>query len=190
MRKYGRVQTRFRVNYKKGMTAKVKKTIINLMIPSVDKGIVGGFYIMFFIGGVGQGSKILDISKILTCKFCGSQAGCQIVMTYYYFSFFFIPLFKWNRRFLIKMPCCGAVYELNAEVGKALARGEQAEIRNEDLKLLQEGNGRWTGSGQTGAQFREADGDEEIPETRRCPLCKYEAPGEFKYCPNCGQRLR
>ena len=93
MRKYGRVQTRFRVNYKKGMTAKVKKTIINLMIPSVDKGIVGGFYIMFFIGGVGQGSKILDISKILTCKFCGSQAGCQIVMTYYYFSFFFIPLF-------------------------------------------------------------------------------------------------
>ena len=145
---------------------------------------------MFFIGGVGQGSKILNVSKQLTCKFCGSQVGCQIVMAYYYFSFFFIPLFKWNRRFLIKMSCCGAVYELNPAVGKALARGQQAEIRNEDLKLLQEGKGRAAASWQAGSQFGESETDEEIPQTRCCPICKYESPGEFRYCPNCGHRLR
>ena len=51
-----------------------------------------------------------------------SYGRYQVFMTYMYFSFFFIPLFKWNRRFYVKMSCCGAVYELDPEKGKALAR--------------------------------------------------------------------
>ncbi len=142
---------------------------------------------MFFIGGVGQGSKLFQYPKLLACKFCGSQAGCQIVMTYYYFSFFFIPLFKWGKRFFVRMQCCDAVYELAPEVGKAIARGEGTDIRGEDLKLVQDGKQRFTISSQP-AQLGE--GEEELPKTRRCPVCKYESPGEFRYCPNCGQRLR
>ena len=62
-------------------------------------------------------------------------------MTYMYFSFFFIPIFKWNRRFFVEMSCCGAVYELDLEVGKRLLRGEEVEITESDLTLRQDGNG-------------------------------------------------
>lgn len=144
---------------------------------------------MIFIGGVSQGSKILQYARSLMCQYCGSLAQCQIVMTYYYFSFFFIPLFKWNKRFFVKMACCEAVYELNPEVGKAIARGEQVEIRSEDLKLMEDGKRRYTTYGQAAGQ----NGGEEAPDpskTLRCPICKHESPGDFKYCPMCGQRLR
>lgn len=142
---------------------------------------------MFFIGGVGQGSKVLNFSGTILCRFCGSQSGCQVVMTYYYFSFFFIPLFKWNKRYLIRMSCCDAVYELAPDVGRAIARGEMVEIRDQDLKLVQDGRYRYSSVQASAAQ----DGEpEEIPQTRRCPICKSEVPGEYKYCPHCGQRLR
>ncbi len=138
---------------------------------------------MFFIGGVGQGSKALNFSGTIQCRFCGSQSRCQIVMTYYYFSFFFIPLFKWNKRFLVQMLCCDAVYELAPEAGRAIARGEMVEIREQDLKRIQDGRYRYS-SVQT------PEAQSELPEVRRCPICKSEVPGEYKYCPNCGQRLR
>ena len=47
---------------------------------------------MIFIGGMGQGSKVLPYTGSLKCKFCGSIAGCQILMTYADFSCCFIPL--------------------------------------------------------------------------------------------------
>lgn len=140
---------------------------------------------MFFIGGVVPGSRALNYQGTLSCKFCGSQTRCRVVMTYYCFTFFFIPLFKWGKRYMVQMLCCGAVYELSPEKGKAIARGEQTEIGSEDLKLVKEGEQRIR------ASMERTDGaGEEIPPTRRCPVCKYEAPGEYRYCPNCGQRLR
>ncbi len=145
---------------------------------------------MFFIGGVGQGSKILNFTKTILCRFCGSQSRCQIVMTYYYFSFFFIPLFKWNKRFLVQMLCCDAVYELSPEIGRAIARGEMAEIREQDLTRIRDGKYRYSSMEMPTSQTRGENGDGEILKTRRCPICKSEVPGEYKYCPNCGQRLR
>jgi len=73
---------------------------------------------------------------------CGAYGRYQVMMTYMYFSFFFIPLFKWNKKFYVKMSCCEAVYELDPEKGKALARGQQADITQADLTLVQEGNRR------------------------------------------------
>lgn len=139
---------------------------------------------MIFIGGISQGMKALAYTGLLTCSFCKSTSSCQILMTYYYFSFFFIPLFKWNKRFLVKMDCCDAVYALNPAKGKALARGEQVMILPEDLELLEEGKIRWN---YTNRQ-ENGEGDSEKP--LRCPICKYEAPGDSNYCPKCGQRLR
>lgn len=60
-------------------------------------------------------------------------------MTYMYFSFFFIPLFKWNKRFYVQMSCCSAIYELEPEIGKAILRGEEPAITSADLHLVQEG---------------------------------------------------
>ena len=80
---------------------------------------------MFFIGGISSGVKPLEYLKTVICGRCGAYGRYQVYMTYMYFSFFFIPIFKWNRRFFVEMSCCGAVYELDPEVGKRLLRGEE-----------------------------------------------------------------
>lgn len=101
---------------------------------------------MFFIGGISSGVKPLEYLKTVICGRCGAYGRYQVYMTYMYFSFFFIPIFKWNRRFFVEMSCCGAVYELDPEVGKRLLRGEEVEITESDLTLRQDGNGNpWTG---------------------------------------------
>lgn len=141
---------------------------------------------MFFIGGVNKGIRVLPYTESILCKFCGSQANCQVVMVYYYFSFFFIPLFKWNRQFLVKMQCCEALYELDAEIGKRILKGEEVRIKNEHLRLIKDGNTRYSARFQH--QSPEGSTDESVP--LRCPICKQESPGNFNYCPNCGQRLR
>ena len=66
---------------------------------------------MIFIGGISSGMKQIEYMKTVICSRCGAYGRYQVFMTYMYFSFFFIPLFKWNRRFYVKMSCCGAVYE-------------------------------------------------------------------------------
>ena len=93
------------------------------------------------------------------------------------YVFFFIPIFKWNRRFFVEMSCCGAVYELDPEVGKRLLRGEEVEITENDLTLRQDGNGNpWTGSD---ASHRH----------KVCPSCGFETDEDFSYCPKCGKPL-
>ena len=100
---------------------------------------------MIFIGGISQGQKIVSEGLIRLCGSCGSRGRYQVLMIYTYFSFFFIPLFKWNRRYYVKMDCCEAVYELEPEVGKAVLRGENPDITEADLRLVKEGRyaGTW-----------------------------------------------
>ena len=84
---------------------------------------------MFFIGGISSGVKPLEYLKTVICGRCGAYGRYQVYMTYMYFSFFFIPIFKWNRRFFVEMSCCGAVYELDPEVGKRLLRARRSRSR-------------------------------------------------------------
>lgn len=117
--------------------------------------------------------KPIEYLKTVICSRCGAYGRYQVYMTYLYFSFFFIPLFKWNKKFYVKMSCCGAVYELDPAVGQQLLRGMDTEICEEDLTLVQDGNGNpWSGSGK-----------------KRCAACGYEAEADFSYCPKCGQPL-
>lgn len=132
---------------------------------------------MIFIGGISQGQKILDYVKTVICDRCGGYGRCQVYMTYMYFSFFFIPLFKWNKRFFVKMSCCEAVYELDPEVGKALLHGQQVDIKSSDLTLVQEGHRR--GYYDSGA----------YKTWKKCGNCGYETEEDFEYCPKCGRRL-
>lgn len=121
---------------------------------------------MIFIGGISSGMKQIEYMKTVICSRCGAYGRYQVFMTYMYFSFFFIPLFKWNRRFYVKMSCCGAVYELDPEIGRKLLRGMDAEIRETDLTLCRDGSGNpWAQDGSL--------------------------PGHSgKRCPECGMRRR
>ena len=124
---------------------------------------------MLFIGGISQGRKLLNYAKSILCGSCGSTSQCQVFMTYMVLSVFFIPLFKWNKRYYVQMSCCDTVYELDPEIGAAIAHGENVDIEARHLHKLDHGN-------QT---YR----------YKRCEHCGYETSEDFEYCPKCGNRL-
>jgi len=78
---------------------------------------------MLFIGGISQGRKLLNYAKSILCGSCGSTSQCQVFMTYMYFSFFFIPLFKWNKRFYVQKSCCRAFKNREPEIEKPILKG-------------------------------------------------------------------
>ena len=130
---------------------------------------------MFFIMGVTPGSKEISYNgALMICDKCGRYGRYQIFMTYMCLSLFFIPTFKWNRRYYVKSSCCGTVYELDPETGKRLARGEQIVITPDMLTFVRAGNDR--AAWQTSA-------------AKRCPNCGYETTEDFEYCPKCGRRF-
>lgn len=126
---------------------------------------------MFFICGMSQGKKLLDYTKTVICAMCGSYGRYQVFMTYSYFSIFFIPIIKWNRRYYVQMSCCNTVYELRNEKGRKLNRRESVEIEAQDLTVVQSGrrNQGWN--------------------RRQCSHCGYETTENFDYCPKCGQKF-
>ncbi len=136
---------------------------------------------MIFIGGISQGRKMLNYhGSVVICDSCGAYGRYQVMMTYMYFSFFFIPLFKWGKRYYVQMSCCNAVYELDPETGAAIARGMDVEIRKENLTLIQSGSGN---------PYTKDRGFVDN-ETKICPHCGYQFQNdEFEFCPKCGKRL-
>ena len=126
---------------------------------------------MIFIGGISSGRKQIEYLKTVICARCGAYGRYEVFMTYMYFSFFFIPLLKWNRKYYVRMSCCGALYELTPEVGRRLSRGEDLEIQESDLTLLEDGRGNpWN-------------------RTKKCANCGDETEEDFTYCPKCGNPL-
>lgn len=123
---------------------------------------------MFFIMGITQGRKDLEYNQLIICSHCGSYGRYQVYMTYMCLSLFFIPVIKWSKRYYVQTSCCGTVYELDPEVGKRIARGEEIEIRPEDLAEIQAG-------------YKST--------VKRCENCGYETSEDFEYCPKCGRRL-
>lgn len=150
---------------------------------------------MFFIGGIMPGTKQLDFGQTGICPRCGSYGRYQVYMTYLCFTFFFIPLFRWNRKFYVKMSCCGAVYALSREAGMAILQGRDIEIEESDLTPVPDGSG-WGGAdgggqgrdGWQGNGWSDPGGRGGRP-VRRCPSCGYETSEDFTYCPKCGTRM-
>lgn len=127
---------------------------------------------MFFIFGIDNRSKPIEYLKTIICLKCGAYGRYQITMTYMCFSLFFIPVWRWNRQYFVTMSCCNAVYCLDREIGKALARGEQVDIKDQDLTLVREGS-------------------RSTPEwslKKTCSGCGYEMEEAHLYCPKCGMK--
>ena len=126
---------------------------------------------MFFVFGISQGKKMLDYAKTVICAQCGGYGRYQVFMTYSYLSLFFIPIIKWNRHYYVQLSCCSTVYELDPEVGKRLGHGEQSDITETDLTLVQAGR-------RTSGWNR-----------KHCEACGYETEEDFEYCPKCGRKF-
>ena len=131
---------------------------------------------MFFVFGINQEQKDLGSFGPYICGACGSYGRYQVYMTYMCLSLFFIPVFKWSRKYYVQTTCCQSLYELNPETGKRIAHGEEAEIHPEDLTLVRRGRGGFQGW--------------QNPVRRHvCSACGYETEEDFAYCPKCGTRM-
>ena len=125
---------------------------------------------MFFIMGITDGRKDFDFNQLITCSICGKYGRFNVFMTYTVLSLFFIPTFKWNKRYYVQTSCCGTVYELDPEIGRAIARGEEVEIQQSHLTRVMEGRGFTAGY-------------------KKCRQCGYETTEDFDFCPKCGTRF-
>lgn len=124
---------------------------------------------MFFIMGITDGRKVFDFTQTVICDICGKYSRYQVFMTYTVLSIFFIPCFKWNKHFYVQTSCCNTLYELDSEIGKRIARGENLEIMPDNLtKVNTEGYAN---------------------SYKRCSNCGYEAREDFEFCPKCGTRF-
>lgn len=121
---------------------------------------------MFFMMGITDGRKVFDFTQTVICNICGKYGRYQVFMTYTVLSLFFIPCFKWNKRFYVQTSCCNTLYELDPEIGKRIAKGESLEIQPDDLTKVN------------------------IPgyynTYKRCSNCGYETNEDFEFCPKCG----
>ncbi len=123
---------------------------------------------MFLMIGISDGRKDFDFSQSILCRLCGKYGRYQVFMTYTVLLLFFIPCFKWNKHYYVQTSCCGKVYELAPEIGRRIARGEQVNISDSDL--------------------RDAGyGSQPMPKT--CSYCGYSTYEDFQFCPKCGREF-
>ena len=130
---------------------------------------------MFFMMGITSGRKDLTYNQMMICSHCGQYGRYTVYMTYTVLSLFFIPCFKWNRQYCVTASCCKTTWRLDREVGRRIARGEDVEIRPEDLELVSTGG--WN------------DQAWKLPVVKRCSDCGYTTEEDFDYCPKCGKKL-
>lgn len=151
---------------------------------------------MFLMIGVNPGRKELGNQGPITCGACGGYGQYQVYMTYMCLSLFFIPILKWGRQYYVETTCCHSLYELNAEVGKRIRRGEQVEIRSSDLTLVRQGGaqgnayGAYSQSGYGNAAGTSGSTGTAPDLGRKCLACGYETMEDFDFCPRCGEKLR
>lgn len=122
---------------------------------------------MFFIMGITEGRKKFEQFISILCPHCGNAGKAVVYMTYTCLSLFFIPFFKWNKKYYVEMECCGSLYILNGEKGKEIAKGKDVIISSSDLTPVNYGYYK-----------------------NRCPDCGTVVDTNFDYCPRCGKKLR
>ncbi len=121
---------------------------------------------MFFIFGIEEKEKELREFANIVCADCGSYSRAVLILHYTYFHIFFIPTFRWNKQYFVRVYGSGAVYEADAEYGRQLEQG--AELIFSRLRKVRSGFG---GAGE----FYSV-----------CKNCGEAFDPSFEYCPHCG----
>ncbi len=118
---------------------------------------------MFFLMSIYSKQKQLDFHQTIVCEKCGQYGRYEVFMTYTVFSLFFIPLFKWNKKYYVQTSCCQTTYELIQEIGRKIERQEPVVIQPSNIRQISKDN--------------------------ICSNCGYPIHPDYTYCPKCGQKL-
>lgn len=120
---------------------------------------------MFFLITGGNKEKKLEFEQMSLCNECGKYGYISVYKTYSHLSLFFIPVFRWNTQYYIKMECCDAFALISKELGKSIEKGEVSQI---DISSF---NFQYAYYG------------------KRCHSCGFVAQNDYEYCPKCGYKL-
>lgn len=122
---------------------------------------------MFFVFGISNKEKEIDFSQTTICRSCGAYGRLEMFVKYTYFSLFFIPIFKWNRKYYVRSNCCNSLYSLDKEIGRNIEKGYEEKIDESDLKPV----------------------DINYNKRSYCGNCNFPIESEFEFCPKCGNKL-
>lgn len=122
---------------------------------------------MFFILSIHDRQKSLDFQQLLTCAHCGHSGTLELYYIETCFSLFFIPLFKWNRRYYARMSCCGATTPLDPESLEKIKNRQWHDLNFDELFTT-------------------------MPHqpTGRCPQCNTPIETTYDFCPRCGGKIK
>jgi len=122
---------------------------------------------VFFVFGISSKEKEIDFSQTIICPSCGAYGRLNAFMTYTYFSLFFLPVFKWGKKYYLRSSCCGKLYRVDSEIGREIEKGRLSKINEEDLQPVNTSYER----------------------VRYCSSCSFPLERQFEYCPKCGNKL-
>ncbi len=123
---------------------------------------------MFFVGIFGVQSKVESLKTEVgtPCPVCGAFDRYDIKKAYTYFHFFFLPLWKWNKRYYVQTRCCQRVCSLDESIGSRIEAGEPVEIPREHITC---------------------DQSHDVPSL--CSRCREPVEPSHRFCPHCGVEL-
>ncbi len=122
---------------------------------------------MFFFLAVTSGKKELGLRRCGYFPCCGIRgAPAPVVCTFERFILFFLPLFRFGKRYFVSCPDCGAVYEIDPREGRRIEQDPYASIDPSRIRLVSKGN-----------------------RTRYCTKCGAPVSPGDRFCPKCGAKL-
>lgn len=84
---------------------------------------------MFFMMGIYDRTKEIEYNgEIQICPSCGRYCNYRIYVTYMCLSVFFIPVFRWGKKYYAETSCCGKRIELSREQGRKAEHGDKITI--------------------------------------------------------------
>ena len=120
---------------------------------------------MFFFIAVTTKMKELGNANNLVCPSCGALSYMTVTVMYEVLYLFFIPIFKWNKRYAATSSCCKSVFEVEHEAGQAFEKGETDTLNPSSLQKIHIYSGK----------------------NNVCPYCGAGLNDGAKYCSQCGK---
>lgn len=123
---------------------------------------------MFFFAvmGINEEVKQLPFHKNTVCKKCGRYGSLDGFMTCNVFSVFFIPIFRFSKKYYLKSSCCGTVFEVSDEKGRKMEYGQSVDFDDSELNC-----------------------SNYYTKSPYCPSCGYPLSKDHNFCPRCGRKI-
>ncbi|MDO5725702.1 MAG: zinc ribbon domain-containing protein [Tissierellia bacterium] len=123
---------------------------------------------MFFIFGISDREKLIKSQNMYTHNRCGRWGRVDIYMVETVLSLFFIPTFRWNKRFFAHFNCCNRNIEIDKDIGMEILRNPNRNLNSNDLK-----------DDKYYASFESSN-------LNYCQNCGKKLEDDFEFCPYCG----